>query len=103
MSLISAADLGAAQLPDWRWRDDAIHTRFRTGRFTVGLQLVNLIGEAAEAADHHPDLDLRYGHVDVHLWSHDAGGVTERDLSLARRISALAADLDVLAEPVAPT
>ncbi|MEE3920160.1 4a-hydroxytetrahydrobiopterin dehydratase [Micromonospora sp. BRA006-A] len=50
------------------------------------------VGAEAERVDHHPDLDLRYTHVDVRLWSHDAGGVTGRDLRLARTIAALAAD-----------
>jgi 4a-hydroxytetrahydrobiopterin dehydratase len=60
---------------------------------------VNLIGEAAEAANHHPDLDLRYPLLNVRLLSHDVGGVTERDVALARRISELAAGLGVTADP----
>ena len=89
----------AADLPDWRLLGAALHTRFRTGNFAAGLRLVNAIGEAAEAANHHPDLDLRYPHLDVKLYSHDAGGVTDRDLSLARRISELAAEQGVSAAP----
>ena len=77
----------------WREADGALHARFRTGDFATGLGFVNAVGAAAEAADHHPDLDLRYGHVDVHLWSHDAGGVTDRDHRLAARIDELAAAL----------
>ncbi|GAA5033567.1 4a-hydroxytetrahydrobiopterin dehydratase [Actinopolymorpha pittospori] len=67
-----------------------LYTRIHTTTFTSGLQIVNAIGEAAEESNHHPDLDLRYARVDVRLSSHDADGVTERDLSLARRISAIA-------------
>jgi 4a-hydroxytetrahydrobiopterin dehydratase len=77
----------------WRQTDGALHARFATGDFATGLRFVNEVGAAAEAADHHPDLDLRYGHVDVHLWSHDAGGVTDRDHGLAARIDELAAAL----------
>jgi 4a-hydroxytetrahydrobiopterin dehydratase len=65
----------------------ALQTRIHTRDFAAGLHLVNAIGVAAEEMDHHPDLDLRYTRVDVRLTSHDAGGVTERDLTLARRIS----------------
>jgi 4a-hydroxytetrahydrobiopterin dehydratase len=96
---LTAAEIEAADLPDWRLLAQALQSRFRTGDFVTGLRLVNLIGEAAEQANHHPDLDLRYPHLDVRLYSHDKLGVTERDVSLARRISELAADLGVTAEP----
>lgn len=91
----------AAQLADWRFINQALHTRFLTGDFATGLRLVDAIGEAAEAAGHHPDLDLRYPHVTVKVWSHDANGVTERDVSLARQISEIAAGLGIAAEPAA--
>jgi 4a-hydroxytetrahydrobiopterin dehydratase len=68
-----------------------LQSRLHTKDFATGLQIVNAIGQAAEEMDHHPDLDLRYSRVDVRLTSHDAGGVTERDLRLARRISEIAA------------
>jgi len=93
--------IGAAQLPDWRFISSALHTRFRTGDFATGLRLVDAIGEAAEAAGHHPDLDLRYPHVNVKVWTHDAYGVTELDLSLAMQISEIAAGLGIAAEPAA--
>ncbi len=89
----------AENLTDWRPLLNALRTRFRTGNFATGLRLVNLIGEAAEEANHHPDLDLRYPHLNVKLFSHDAGGVTERDIALARRISELATSLGVSADP----
>lgn len=100
-SCLTPAEIEAADLTDWRLLDRALHTRFRTGNFATGLRLVNLIGEAAEQANHHPDLDLRYDHLNIRLYSHDASGVTERDVSLARRSSELAAGLGVTAEPPA--
>jgi len=84
-------------LADWRYLFDALHARFRTGSFATGLELVDRIGAAAEEANHHPDVVLTYPQVDVTLSSHDVGGVTGRDLALARRISGFAADLG--AEP----
>lgn len=86
-------------LADWRWLVGALHARFATGDFATGLALVDRIGAAAEEADHHPDLDLRYPHLGVKLVSHDVGGVTDRDLRMARRISELAAELGVAAAP----
>jgi 4a-hydroxytetrahydrobiopterin dehydratase len=67
-----------------------LQTRLHTKDFATGLEIVNAIGEAAEEMDHHPDLDLRYSRIDVRLTSHDAGGVTDRDVRLARRISEIA-------------
>jgi 4a-hydroxytetrahydrobiopterin dehydratase len=89
----------AEELDDWRFFLMRLHARFRTGSFVKGLELVTRITEAAEAADHHPDVVLTYPQVDVDLFSHDVGGVTSRDVDLARRISAIAADLGVEAAP----
>ena len=94
---LSPNDIEQAELEDWRVLFDALHARFRTEDFATGLKLVKKIGKAAEKADHHPDVDLSYGQVDVRLSSHDAGGVTERDVDLARQISGFAADVG--AEP----
>ena len=69
-----------------------LQTRIHTKGFAAGLQLVNAIGQVAEELHHHADLDLRTSRVDVRLVSgYDAGGVTEVDVRLARRISAIAA------------
>lgn len=81
-----------AGLAGWVHLSDGLRTRVATGGFAAGLALVDAIGAAAEQADHHPDLDLRWGHVDVRLWSHDADGVTQRDVDLARTVSRLVAD-----------
>ena len=94
---LSPNDIEQAELEDWRVLFDALHARFRTDDFATGLKLVKKIGKAAEKADHHPDVDLSYGQVDVRLSSHDAGGVTERDVDLARQISGFASDVG--AEP----
>lgn len=96
--LRSGDDLEAEGLTDWRILFAVLHARFRTGDFATGLELVARIGAAAEAADHHPDLDLSYPHLVVRLTSHDVGGVTRRDVRLARTISGLARDLGVVAE-----
>ncbi|HEX3929176.1 MAG TPA: 4a-hydroxytetrahydrobiopterin dehydratase [Nocardioides sp.] len=86
-------------LTDWRWLHGALHAHYASGGFAAGLALVDRIGELAEAADHHPDVDLRYPYVRVTLVSHDAGGVTSRDVDLARQVSAAAAALGIPADP----
>jgi 4a-hydroxytetrahydrobiopterin dehydratase len=96
---LSPEQIEAAGLTDWHQADLALHTTFRTGNFATGLRLVNLIGEAAEQADHHPDIDLRYGTVRVLLTTHDSGGITALDVSLAHRISEFARGLGATAEP----
>lgn len=95
---LSATQVREADLGDWRQILGRIKARFRTGDFATGLALVNRIGEAAEAADHHPDVVLTYGEVIVTLSSHDVRGITSRDLDLARQISRAAADLGVGAD-----
>ncbi|QCX27275.1 4a-hydroxytetrahydrobiopterin dehydratase [Nocardioides jishulii] len=98
MTTLHHDQVAEAGLADWRFLQGALHTRFLTGDFATGLDLVNRIGAMAEEMDHHPDLDLRYGNLGVRLLSHDAGGVTGRDVRLARRISHAAAELAVLAD-----
>ncbi len=88
-----------AGLDDWRWLLGGLHARFATGDFVTGIALADEIAKAAEEANHHPDLDLRYPFLAVKLVSHDVGGVTDRDLQLARRISELAAAAGVAADP----
>lgn len=86
---------------EWRVIDGVAWARFATGSFARGVELVNRIGALADAANHHPDVDLRYPTVTVRLVTHDADTVlTELDLDLARQISEAAAELGVSASPV---
>lgn len=89
----------AEELADWRFFLMKLHARFETGSFVKGLELVTRITAAAEEANHHPDVVLTYPHVDVDLQSHDVHGVTSRDIDLARRISAIAAELEIASAP----
>jgi 4a-hydroxytetrahydrobiopterin dehydratase len=88
---LSADQVAGEGLADWTFVNDTLHATFETGDFATGLRLVNQIGDAAEAANHHPDILLTYPKVEVTLTSHDAGGVTSRDVSMARTISGYAA------------
>jgi 4a-hydroxytetrahydrobiopterin dehydratase len=96
---LTRKQVAAERLADWSWLVGAIEARYETGGFATGLELVNRIGAAAEEADHHPDLTLTWPLVHVRLVSHDAGGVTSRDVAMARRISEIAAELGVTPTP----
>ena len=52
----------------------------------TGIDFVNAVAKAAEAADHHPDIDVRYTKVTCSLSTHSAGGITQKDLDLAKKI-----------------
>lgn len=101
MAKLSAQDIFDAGLDDWRLLAQALHARYRTGSFTKGLAFVTAITAAAEEANHHPDVTLTYPHVDLKLVSHDVGHLTERDVALARRITQIAAEHGIAAEPSA--
>jgi 4a-hydroxytetrahydrobiopterin dehydratase len=99
--VLTFAEVEAAGLDDWRQMFEALRTRFLTGGFNQGLELVTRIAALADEADHHPDVDLRYPHVNVTIFIHDVFGVTSRDVDLARAISAAAAELGIAADPTA--
>jgi 4a-hydroxytetrahydrobiopterin dehydratase len=86
---LTGSQVEAEGLTGWTFALDELSTRISCRDFAAALRLVVAIGEAAESADHHPDLDLRWGRVDVRMSSHDVGGVTSRDVDLARTISRL--------------
>ncbi|HET6625940.1 MAG TPA: 4a-hydroxytetrahydrobiopterin dehydratase [Nocardioidaceae bacterium] len=99
MEKLTTQQILDAHLDDWRKLAQGLHARFSTGDFAAGLRFVTAVGEAAEAANHHPDVKLTYPRVDVTLVSHDVGGITQRDLDLARQISEIARDQGAAAEP----
>lgn len=102
-SILSGDAIAQLGLSDWRTLQSKLHARYRTGDFATGLRFVDAIGAAAERANHHPDIDLRYTHVQIALFSHDVGAKTQRDVDLARAITAIADDLGLAAEPGALT
>lgn len=78
-------------LRHWRLADGHLCRRYATGGWKATLMVVNTIGHLAEAAWHHPDLSVSYGAVEVRLMTHDAGGITGKDLALAAKIEAVVA------------
>jgi 4a-hydroxytetrahydrobiopterin dehydratase len=80
----------ADDLPGWKLDGGAIHRRYQLDSFTDAIAFITRVAAKAEAANHHPDLHNSYRTVEVSLTSHDAGGVTDKDLALAREIAAIA-------------
>jgi len=79
----------AAELSEWCLHGNALERTVRLPDFLQAMQLVHQVGERAEALQHHPDIDIRYNRVRFLLTSHDAGGITRRDLRLAGVIDEL--------------
>lgn len=78
-----------ATVPSWQRAPDAgseIRRSVSLPSFRAALAFVAYVGELAEAANHHPDIDIRYNRVDLALTTHSAGGLTTNDFELARRI-----------------
>jgi 4a-hydroxytetrahydrobiopterin dehydratase len=103
MEQLTSRQILDAGLDDWRKLAQALHARFRTGDFVTGLRFVTAVTEAAESANHHPDVTLTYPFVDLKLVSHDVSRLTQRDLDLARRISEIAREQGLAADPGATT
>jgi len=91
MATLTDAEItaGLAALPGWSREGDEIVKTFDWGTFAAAVAFVVRIGFFAEKADHHPDLDVRWKRVRVALSTHDAGGLTAKDLDLARDIEGI--------------
>jgi 4a-hydroxytetrahydrobiopterin dehydratase len=76
-------------LPGWSRRRNVLSKTFTWPTFADAIGFVNRVAKLADAANHHPDIDIRYTKVTCTLSTHDAGGITELDLDLAGKIEAL--------------
>ena len=96
METITAAEFRSAPgVEGWGAGVEGAAVEFRTGDFATGARLFAAIAELADAANHHPDVEVRYTTVRVRLITHSAHGLTAKDVSLARQISAAARALGV--------
>jgi 4a-hydroxytetrahydrobiopterin dehydratase len=75
-----------SELPRWHYRDGFICRKYQTHGWKGTLMVINAVGHLAEAAWHHPDIHASYAWVEVRLQNHDAGGVTDKDFELAKKI-----------------
>jgi 4a-hydroxytetrahydrobiopterin dehydratase len=78
------------ELPGWYYEDGWIRRVYKTDGWPTTLMLVNAVGYLAEAAYHHPDLTVTWGRITVKLQNHAAGGITDKDFELARKIEDVA-------------
>ncbi|MCH2133604.1 MAG: 4a-hydroxytetrahydrobiopterin dehydratase [Phycisphaerales bacterium] len=76
-------------LPEWTLSGDNLQRTLGFSDFKEAMAFVNKVGDAAEAAQHHPDIMIRYGKVTLTLTTHDAGGLTEKDFEMAGTIDRL--------------
>ncbi len=82
-------DAGLAERPAWRREGAELVREVRFPTFRDAIALVNQVAEAAEAADHHPDIDIRWRRVTFRLTTKASGGLTQRDLDMAATIDGL--------------
>jgi len=85
----SEIEQALAHLPGWTREGDQLVKWYELESFLATIAFVERIAELAEGVDHHPDLDIRYRRLRVMLSTHDAGGLTQRDVDLARAIEGL--------------
>lgn len=93
MSVLKETEIKEAlrSLPGWNHDSaaKAIVRSYEFKDFLAAMAFVNQVAEQAEAANHHPDIDIRYNKVNLLLTSHDSSGVTQRDVKMAKQISGL--------------
>lgn len=100
MEKLTAAQVAELDgLDDWRVVLGALRTSFATPDMSAGAEFVSRVVAVANEANHHPDLGVRYVRVMVDLVTHDAGGLTMKDVEMARTISGVAAEMGLSAEP----
>lgn len=111
MDMLRGEQIAEANLTDWRKLAQGLHARYLVDDFGTGVRFVAAVGEAGDALDHHPRVSIGKGYVDLELVSADAiyrddegtehvvEWVTQQDVDLARRITEIAADHKVDADP----
>jgi 4a-hydroxytetrahydrobiopterin dehydratase len=95
MPLLTDEQLSAARtdLPAWSVENGMLVGSFTfDAGFMRGIRFVDAVADAAEAADHHPDIDIRWTTVTIRVVTHSEGGITEKDVALAHACDRLAAD-----------
>ena len=81
-----AIQKGLTKLPGWSYQGNNLHKKYTFKSFLPGIEFVNRIAQAAESANHHPDITINYNVVGIALSTHSEGGVTQKDFDLAGKI-----------------
>ena len=91
MSILTKKELqsGLAELKSWKYQGKEIRRKFEFVDFAHAMGFVNSVALYAERANHHPDIDIRWNKISLSLSTHSEGGITEKDISLAKKIDAL--------------
>ena len=91
MAALSQSDIESRlrSIPQWRVEGGELTRTFALNDFVAALSFVNKVGDLAEKAGHHPDIDIRYNKVRLGLVTHDAGGLTAKDFDLAASVEKL--------------
>lgn len=76
-------------LPGWARKGDTLVKTFQFNTFPAGIEFIRRVATVAEKMNHHPDIDIRYTKVNFALSTHDAGGITAKDIALAHAIEEL--------------
>jgi len=91
MTKLNSNEILAQISSNWQLSEnnDLLSRRFELNNFAEALELVNKIGELAENQQHHPDINLGWGYVEVYLSTHDIGGISDKDIMLSQEIDQL--------------
>ncbi len=91
MTKLNPTEILAQISSNWKLSEnnDLLSRRFEFNNFSEALKLVNKIGELAENQQHHPDINLGWGYVEIYLSTHDIGGISDKDITLAQAIDKL--------------
>jgi len=91
MTKLNLTEIQAEINSNWQLSEnqDLLSRRFELNNFAEALDLVNKIGKIAEEQEHHPDINLGWGYVEIYLSTHDIGGISEKDIALAKSIDKL--------------
>ena len=92
MAVLAESELQSqvAGMPGWEVRDGALEKSYDRGDFDGSMTFVNSVAEAANAADHHPDISISWNTVTLRWVNHSAGGITEKDVEMAGKSDTLA-------------
>jgi 4a-hydroxytetrahydrobiopterin dehydratase len=82
--------LVSSELAGWSRDEDTLVRAIESETFALGIRLVDAVAVVADELNHHPDMDIRWTTVTFRLSTHSAGGITENDIELAKRIDVLA-------------
>lgn len=85
----SEVNQSLAALPGWERKGDEIRKTYAHESFPEAIVFVNAVAHLAELMNHHPDIDIRYSNITLALTTHDQGGITAKDVTLAQQIEAI--------------